>query len=91
MFSQLESTLGVKLKREFVLNKLFPNDIISDMVEVEEMDIKNDIDSNENKKDEIMSMFEEGENKKESLKFFSITKQDNIDIIRYDLNLSINW
>lgn len=91
-FSQLESTLNIKLKKEFILNKLFPNDIISDMINIEETD-KNDIDSNDsekNERDEIMSLFEE-KSKNESVKIFNITKLDNYDIVKCDLNLRIDW
>jgi hypothetical protein len=28
----LKDTLGIDLKKEFILNKLFPNDILSDIV-----------------------------------------------------------
>jgi hypothetical protein len=91
MFSQLESTLNIKLKREFVLNKLFPNDIISDIIVVEKEDIKSDIDSTDDRKDEIMSMFEEDDIKSESVKLFSVIKKGNVDIVKLNLNLNINW
>lgn len=62
------------------------------MINIEETD-KNDIDSNDsekNERDEIMSLFEE-KSKNESVKIFNITKLDNYDIVKCDLNLRIDW
>lgn len=92
MFSQLQTTLDIKLKKEFVLNKLFPNDIISDMVEIDDGEVKDDIGSKETQED-IMSLFEENKNsnKNESVKLFDIIKAKAFNIIKYKLNLSIDW
>ena len=35
MFSQLQQLLGIDVKRDFILNKLFPNDIITDIIDTE--------------------------------------------------------
>jgi hypothetical protein len=88
MFSQLENTLKIKLKREFVLNKLFPNDIISDMIDME----SNGQDEVVDEKD-ITSLFETKSSlaKNESVKFFDIIKDKFFDIVKYKLNIRIDW
>lgn len=88
MFSQLESTLNIKLKREFVLNKLFPNDIISDMIDIESTE-----QVQKNDEEDITSLFESNNNleKKESVKFYDIIKDKFYDIVKYKLNIRIDW
>jgi hypothetical protein len=88
MFSQLESTLKIKLKREFVLNKLFPNDIMSDMIDIESTKQEQKVEE-----EDITSLFETNNNfrKNESVKFFDIVKNEFYDIVKYKLNIRIDW
>lgn len=64
MFTQLEQMLGMNIKDEFILNKLFPNDIISDIIEpMDENEVSEEEvmeDEGEETEEDILSLFESG-------------------------------
>lgn len=69
MFTQLEQMLGINIKDEFIINKLFPNDIMSDIIDnspidnaadVEEEAIAPDQAVDPETEDDITALFESG-------------------------------
>jgi hypothetical protein len=71
MFTQLEQMLGMTIKNEFIINKLFPNDLITDILDTEEQapedaemgDQEEIVEGNADttqSQDEILSLFESG-------------------------------
>jgi len=62
-FTQLEQMLSIKVKSDFILNKLFPNDLISDIVDIEETTkIEQEVQTEENvdTENDVLSLFESG-------------------------------
>jgi len=95
MFTQLEQMLGIKIKEDFILNKLFPNDIISDIVDINtEEDVEEDINDmqTEDTEEDIASLFESSVTKlrnESGVKLFTIKKFNNFNLIKYNLKLNI--
>lgn len=96
MFTQLQTTLNVKLKTDFMLNKLFPNDIISDIIDLQSDNL--DENENDNIDERLLKLLEDKKqiNKSESFNIFKVLKSKSIkdkiyDIIKCNINLNINW
>ncbi len=98
MFTQLEQMLGMEIKDEFILNKLFPNDIMSDIIDMadditEEEIIENDDEQSE---EDIMSLFESGQKSlsKRSINntfFDKVQTNGNVRTYSWKLKMNINW
>jgi len=105
MFTQLEQMLGINVKDEFILNKLFPNDIISDIVEpfdeeevTEEEVLK---DEEEETEEDILSLFESGatglqklakKRQRKPYNIFSRVKNGKFfKVYSWNLNMNIDW
>ena len=58
VFTQLEQMLGMKIKDEFILNTLFQNDIMSDIVDIDE---NGEVEQQEDEMADEEMMTEEGE------------------------------
>ena len=97
MFTQLEQMMGIKIKQDFILNKLFPNDIMSDIVDVkdqEEIEEENAELEEEESNEDIMSLFESaGLIKKErrGINLFSVRERGKFNVLKYKLKLNIDW
>lgn len=107
MFTQLEQMLGINIKDEFILNKLFPNDIISDILDTEAAN-ESPVDAeanaedvaepeNENEED-ILALFESGLSKltkpstnKNIKNKKSMYSKINKNTIDYNFKLSVDW
>jgi hypothetical protein len=107
MFTQLEQMLGMNIKDEFILNKLFPNDVMSDILEdITDEDLENNIEPVED--EDILSLFESGNNvltnitnknhdsnkfkrKRSSRKINLVSKSHNYSIYSYDFKLNVIW
>lgn len=97
MFTQLEQMMGIKIKQDFILNKLFPNDIMSDIIDIkeqEEIDAETEeLAEEEENNEDIMSLFESsGLLKKErrNVNLFSIRNRGNFNVLKYKLKLNID-
>lgn len=65
-FTQLEQMLDIKLKQDFILHKLFPNDIISDIIDTKtEEEVANEVEEvvERDTQEDILSLFESGMDK----------------------------
>jgi hypothetical protein len=97
MFTQLEQMLGIKIKEDFILNKLFPNDIISDIVDINtEEEIEEEIEDmqTEETEEDIASLFESSLpvkyiNNESSIKLFSVKHYGKIKVVKYNLKLNV--
>jgi hypothetical protein len=97
MFTQLEQMLGIKIKEDFILNKLFPNDIISDIVDINtEEEVEEDIEDmqTEETEEDIASLFESSSpvsyiNNESSVKLFSVKHYGKIKVVKYNLKLNV--
>lgn len=92
VFSQMEQILGVSVKKEFIISKLFPNDTITDIISTDEEEIEEEIVEEE----DIVSLFESLTVEKNRPQFqpFSISRTFGNKIYsKYKLkfNISINW
>ncbi len=105
MFTQLEQMLGINVKDEFILNKLFPNDIISDIVEPfdEEEVTEEEVleDEEEETEEDVLSLFESGaaglqklakKRQRKPYNIFSRVKKDKFfKVYSWNLNMNIDW
>lgn len=103
MFSQLEQMLGINVKDQFILNKLFPSDIISDIVDdtVEEEVVEEELaeKDNEQTEEDVLSLFESASNKLITTKkrklpydiFSRIRKKGMFKVYSWNLNMRVEW
>ena len=102
-FTQLEQMLNIKVKTDFILNKLFPNDLISDIIDVDETTkIEEDIQAGgeEETEEDILSLFESGvgifnddiDNIKRISHFVNhIDLKDKYKIFKCKFSMAIDW
>ena len=98
--------LGMKIKDEFILNTLFPNDLMSDIVDVktqEEMEAIEQQEEEESQQataetseEDIMSLFESGskllkqKTTRNHIKLFTVKSFGLFDVVNYKLKLNID-
>jgi hypothetical protein len=105
MFTQIEQMLGINIKDEFILNKLFPNDIMSDIIDVdaeeEELTEEEILDNDEDQSEEdILGLFESGlsslvRNKqvvpKKKSQLWVKKKDDKFRFYAWKFNMNVDW
>ncbi len=93
-FTQIEQMLSIKLKQDFILHKIFPNDIMSDIIDSKtEEEIEEEIEDavNDTTQDDILSLFESGFARLVKPRAYNIPNKNKISNKKCNLKFSIEW
>lgn len=104
VFTQLEQMLGMKIKDEFILNTLFPNDLLTDIIDIDNIDVEEaeaaDVAEGAEEtteEEDIMSLFESGilparpKRDQKRIQLFTAGINRGSSKINYKLRLNIDW